>query len=586
MSAAAGAPKGLATKPALESWRSYHAAERAARLWSGIVLMVFATTHFLNHALGVFGVDAMTAVQDWRSALWRSWPGTLLLYGSLAVHVALSLRRAVGRRTWRMPPLEAMQIMLGLLIPVLLVGHVVGTRVMSSVGLEDAYVNELRYLWPNNALTQSIALAIVWVHGVIGIYYAFHVRPWFRPLRIPFAVVSAMIPLLALAGFVAAGREAQGLAVPPENWTAEQLAFQGKAMGYGWMAIAAVLALAAGAVVLRLVMARLGQRVTIRYMGHGEVAASPGQTLLEISRANAIPHPSACGGRGRCSSCRVLVLDGVDKAPAPSGLERRMLERIRAPKQVRLACQLRPAADMNVRVLLGAHPGPTDGRDIGEQLDWGVEQDLVVLFADMRGFSTLARNQLPADLIVLLNRVMGEMTQAIESRGGQIATVQTDGVMAVFGMGGKARAGAKAALHAAADVLKAVHLVNKDIRASLPLPIRVGIGIHAGEVILSRGADSGGQRMIVIGETVVIASRLEEATKELAADCVVSSRAIAAAGLSAPREGERPIHYKNGESPVPAYAFADRQDLRRLLGRINAPREKQGEMQAEKQPAA
>jgi adenylate cyclase len=559
------------------SWRNWQSFERSARLWSGIVLMVFAATHFLNHAAGVFGLEAMEWFQDWRTALWRSWLGTIVLYGALVTHALFSLKRAIGRRTWRMPWNEALQILLGLLIPVMLLGHVVSTRVLSRAGADDSYAHVLRLLWPEHGAWQSLALLIVWVHGVIGLYYAFSVRGWFRPIRTPFAILSVLVPLLALAGFVAAGREARIAAIPVETRTAEQLALQASALHYGNLFIMAVFIAAAAAILVKLVRARLGQRLTIRYLGHGEVAAAPGQTLLEISRANAIPHPSACGGRGRCSTCRVLVIAGGENAPPPSGLEQRMLGRIRAPGQVRLACQLRPKGDMNIRVLLGVERMPGPAADLNEQLDWGVEQELTVFFADMRGFSTLARHQIPADLIVLLNRVMGEMTQAIEARGGRIAMVQTDGVMAVFGMGGRGRSGARAALHAAADVLKAVHLVNKDIRASLPLPIRVGIGIHSGEVILSRADDGGGQRIVVIGETVVIASRLEEATKELAADCVVSSQALAAAGLSAPGEGERTLHYKHGETPVQAYAFADRQDLRMLLGRS---------MTREAQPAA
>jgi adenylate cyclase len=558
---------------AAASWRNIQSLERGVRLWSGVVLMVFALTHFLNHAVGVFGVEAMGVVQEWRSGFWRSWAGTLLLYGALVVHVVFALKRAIGRRAWRMPWNEALQILLGLLIPVMLLGHFAGTRAAASAGFDDSYSQMLRVLFPSHAVWQSLALIVVWVHGVIGLYYAFHVRGWFRPIRFPFAIVAVLVPALALAGFIAAGREAVALAAPVADKTAAQLAAMETAQWYGQIGIAVVFLFAAAFVLLKAVRGRIGTRLTIRYLGHGEVRAVPGQTLLEISRANAIPHPSACGGRGRCSSCRVLVIAGGDKAPAPNGLESRMLERIRAPKQVRLACQLRPQADMNVRVLLGIERMPSGDDDLGENLDWGVEQELTVLFADIRGFSTLARNQLPADLIVLLNRILGEMSQAIEARGGRVAMVQTDGVMAVFGMGGHARKGAKAALHAAADVLKAVHLVNKDIRASLPLPIRVGIGIHTGEVILSRAESGGGQRIVVIGETVVVANRLEEATKELAADCVASARTIAAAGLSAPSQGEQQVHYKHGEKPVPVYAFGDRQDLRALLGRIASPRE-------------
>ncbi len=550
-------------------WFHARSIERALRLWSGVILMVFVSSHLLNHALGIFGVAVMSEAQLWRTAVWRSWPGSIVLIGAAATHASLALWRAANRRTWRMPPLEAIQIALGLLIPYLLVGHIVGTRVASSwAGLPDNYPIILRRLWPDYAQMQTLAVLVVWGHGVIGLYYAMHVRRWFAPLRIPLAILAALVPALALAGFVAASREAALLTLAPESWTQAQYDVQVSAFTNGRRAIAGVLVVAAAYVAFRLIRARLGVRIAVRYLGHGEVTTAPGATLLEISRTHAIPHPSTCGGRGRCSSCRVLVLQGQESLPQPTGLEQRMLERIRAPRNVRLACQIRPTADLNVRVLLASHalpPGPEQG---GEALSWGVEEELTILFADIRGFAALAQNQQPADLIALLSRVIGEMGQAVEARGGRITMVQTDGIAAVFGMGGKTKAGSRAALDAAADILKAIHLVNKDLRAGLPLPIRVGIGIHSGAVVLSTAEDKyGGQRMVVIGEAVVVASRLEEATKELAADCVVSQRTIELAGFPNPPDGGRQVHYKNGAAPVVAHAFGDRQELRALLGR-------------------
>jgi adenylate cyclase len=554
--------------------RPMQALERSARLWAGLVLMVFVASHFLNHALGIFGVAVMAEAQTWRVAVWRSWPGTLALFAAVVVHVALALKRVVSRRTWRMPPLEALQIALGLLIPYLLLGHVVATRAASSLAeVDDGYIHVLKNLWPGLASRQSLALVVVWAHGVLGVYYAFHMRRWFQRFRVPLAVLAALVPALALAGFVAAGREAATLPAQARPLTDPQFLTLESVSANGRLAIFAVLALAAGFVAFKVVRGLVAGRHAIRYVGHGEVRARDGLTLLEISRENGIPHPSACGGRARCSSCRVLVTEGYEGLDPPAGLEKRMLERMRAPRQVRLACQIRPKSDLGVRVLLDTRM-PSDAAGMGAALNWGVEEEVVIVFADIRGFASLAQNQLPADLFVLLSRIMGDIVQAVEARGGQIAMVQTDGIMAVFGMGGKVRAGARAALNAAADILKAVHLVNKDIRAELPLPIRIGIGVHAGSVMMFRTEDAGGgQRMVVIGEAVVVASRLEEATKELAADCVVSSHAIAVAGLAPPASGELPVHYKNGATPVLAHAFGDRQNLRSFLGRDRAAKD-------------
>ncbi len=550
------------------SWRDrFKGIERDARLWSGIILMVFAASHFLNHALGVFGLDVMTAVQQWRVLLWRSWPGTILLYGAAAVHIVLALKRVVRRRTFRMPLPDAIQMVLGLLIPFLLVGHIIGTRLLHSFGgVDTSYVHILRLLWPDNALQQSLLLLIVWVHGVMGLYYAFHNRRWFGAWLPAMTAVAAVVPAVSLAGFLAASREATVSPIPPLERTAQQFALQAQLGTTASWTISLVFAAAALVLLIRFVRSRLGKRITIRYFGNGQVQTVVGASLLEISRCGNIPHPSACGGRGRCSSCRVLILDGEQSLDPPTGVEKRVLARIRAPRHIRLACQVHPTADLNVRVLLSPQATSAVPEAVNEALDWGVSEELTVLSADIRGFATLAEHQLPSDVITLLNRLIGEMAHAVEGRGGRVASVQTDGIVALFGMGGKTRAGSRAAIYAAADMLKAMNLINKDISNSLPLPVRVGIGVHSGPVLLSRADESfSGQRLVIVGEAVIVASRLEEVTKELAADCVVASKTIALAGLSARSSAERAIYYKNGRSPVMAHAFADRQELRKLI---------------------
>src|SRR5688572_22081454 len=116
---------------------------QAWRLASGLILFTFALTHFLNHALGHVSLDVMMDVQEVRRAAWRSWPGTILLYGAAAVHIGLGLWKLINRRTWRMPPWEALQIALGVTIPFLLVRHVAATRGLNSVyGLDDTYITE------------------------------------------------------------------------------------------------------------------------------------------------------------------------------------------------------------------------------------------------------------------------------------------------------------------------------------------------------------------------------------------------------------------------------------------------------------
>ncbi len=565
------AGEGIAAAPA-ESRMFSHATERRLRLWSGIVMLVFAASHLINHAVGLFGVDAMTEVQAWRVAAWRSLPGTILLGGACLIHVLLVFRSTLRRRTLRLPAKEMLHILLGLSIPFFLVQHVVGTRIMATfAGTDDSYTQMLRFLWPGNAIWQSITVLVVWGHGMAGLYFAYRARPWFRRFQLELSIVAVLVPVLALAGFVSAGREASALTISPEVWTPEQAAVYALATRAGKFLVWGLLAVLLLGIGWRIGWQRYRPKVSVTYTGHGEVASPAGISVLEISRMHAIPHPSTCGGRGRCASCRVQVLGGLDTLPAPSGLEQRMLERIRAPRQVRLGCQIKPTKDIKLRILL-----PTETKMFGRELnvsdlEWGQQEELTILFADMRGFSAMARNQLPADLVVVLNHVIDEMCQATLAHGGRISMVETDGIMAVFGLGQNPRKGARAAIETAMAMLKATTRTNRELGVAVPQPVRIGVGVHTGKVVATRIGDTDrGFQLTVIGEAVVAADRLEDATKEFAADCLISLHTLDLAGIKLSGQAIHPIHYKNGESPIMAAVFADRHELKQVV-RGNRP---------------
>ncbi len=117
------------------------------RLLSGLVLLTFSGTHFLNHALGLVSLEVMHQAQAWRTAITRSVPGSLVLLAALLTHAGLALYKTSLRTTWRMPPWEFVQIASGLLIPFLLLPHIVNTRVAHMVfGVEDSYLYELERL--------------------------------------------------------------------------------------------------------------------------------------------------------------------------------------------------------------------------------------------------------------------------------------------------------------------------------------------------------------------------------------------------------------------------------------------------------
>lgn len=530
--------------------------ERHLRLWSGIVLLVYVTTHLMNHALGIFGIDAMEAMQTWRVWVWRSWPGTVLLYGAGIIHILLALKRIVSRRTWRMPVQDAAQIALGLSIPLLLYEHLIGTRIMSSFEhTNDRYLYELVLLWPKHAWRQTMLVLVVWAHGMIGLHYAVRHTDWYPRVRMAGIVIAFMLPVLALAGFVSGAREALEFDTTKGAWTAAQRAFYNlvsRDVNLGILGAAAALV----AIIVALeVMRRVGGKVMLRYVGHGDIPMPKGLTLLEASRDNGIPHPSLCGGRARCSTCRVLILKGLESLPEPGPAERAILSRISAPPRVRLACQVRPTKDLSLQILLPVEvpEGQVDWDE--EAFKWGVERTATVLFVDLRAFDKLTHSQLPYDLVVLLNRFVAEMRQAIEAHGGRVTLFLSDGLMAVFGLSSDhRRSGSRSAMAAAHDMLKVADALNAEFSAALPLPLRVGIGVHTGPIVMARiGDEERGFMVTALGETVTIAGYLEEATKDLLTDCLISKTTFDASRQGVPDTGNREINVPGMNEPIVAY---------------------------------
>ena len=532
---------------------------RTFRLWSGSVLMVFVATHLLNHALAIFGTALAEDVQAWRLLAWRSMPGTALLYGAFGVHVALALARIAKRRTWRMPRDEALQIGLGLLIPLLLIDHVVGTRLMTVLfGLDDAYSKVMPRLWNGRPVYQTLLVVASWTHGCLGLYHAYRWKPWFRRFGDAALILAVLVPALALAGFVAGSREAiarLGLPGPMPPAVLDSY-LRNVVLFHAIFAIA--LTLVAGVLMLRYIQRHSSGIIALRYVGHGSVRLSRGTSVLEASRINRIPHPARCGGRGRCTTCRVLIVSAEGAIPAPGPAERDVLEKIAAPAQVRLACQLRPQGDMAVQILLPflAVAEPREMRE--DSLRWGSEHVVTVLFVNMRAFNLLAQRQFPHDLVILLNRFAAEMTQAVEAHGGHVNTYLTDGLMAVFGLDGRAGAGSAEAIATAQDMLKVTYMLDREMAGVLTIPLRIGIGIHTGPAIVARFGDPGhGQVVGVIGQTVTIADRLEAATKTSLTDCLISQDTLKASGLGLATAGQREIVVPGCEAPVIAHAMKD-----------------------------
>ena len=505
------------------------------RLLSGLVLFAFATTHFLNHALGLVSVEAMQVGQDLRTAITQSLLGTACLLAAALVHFILGLAKFLRVRTLRLGLRNIVQLVFGLLIPVLMLRHVLGTRGVDVLfGIETTYAYALWAMWPGEAWRQAALMVLVWGHGCIGVHHWLGGKPWYRNTLWLWYGFAVLIPSLGYAGYVSAGRAARvqgGYRNPfsAEQYATIQQAMEGFMQGYFALLVAAV-----GLWGLMLIANRFSPRLSIRYANGPLVQAPRGMSLLDISRANRIPHASVCGGRARCSTCRVRVLDGQDQLPPASEREALVLRRVGAPGNVRLACQLYPTAGLTVSTLMPADMGGGQTPAF-DQYHWGVERDVTLLFCDLRGFTKMSEGRLSYDVVFLLNQFLGRMAEAIEDSGGFVDKFMGDGIMAIFGMNGTTEAGARQAVAAARAMGGVLGSLNQSLHEELPIPLSMGIGLHTGTAILGRigavhRADSPA-RITALGETVNLASRLEAKTKDLGVEVIVSAQCAAAAGL-------------------------------------------------------
>ena len=201
---------------------------------------------------------------------------------------------------------------------------------------------------------------------------------------------------------------------------------------------------------------------------------------------------------------------------------------------MRLACQTRPpAGSYRVRALIDpTTASPADGHGRGSShVAQGRDLEIVVLFADLRGFTTLSEQRLPYDVVFVLNRYFDCMAAAIQDGDGYLDKFIGDGVMALFGIETGRAAGARGALLAARRMAERLEDLNRSLAHDLEQPLRIGIGIHVGPAIVGQMGVGQQRHLTAIGDTVNTASRLESMTKEAGVQLILSDAVAEAAGL-------------------------------------------------------
>ncbi|MCK1362758.1 adenylate/guanylate cyclase domain-containing protein [Bradyrhizobium sp. 199] len=553
---------------------------RQVRLICGVILFCYVISHFLNHALGNVSVDAMEAGVYYHTVFWQFLPVAILFYTAALTHMGLGIYALYQRRQFRWRTIEPLQLVLGLSIPALIMGHVIGVRLGQTLyGHEKLYPQEL-YLFfvasPGRLWQMTILLLIAWVHGCIGIYFWLRLKPFFTRAAPYLLAAAVLIPTLSLLGIYQGGRSVE-IESDDRDWRAQNLSRRqvgtvaegntldritgGLTVGYFGL-----LALALAARGVRAWRERRGGMIALSY-GNGKTVRVPkGLSVLEASLRHNVPHASVCGGRARCSTCRIRIIGDHDALPTPSQREAFVLTRVgTADPSIRLACQLRPSSDLSFFQLFTPHTHADGQASTPARI--GQERYLVSLFVDMRGSTQLAEKRLPFDTVFIVNRFLGAVSQAVIENGGQPNQFVGDGMLALFGLTADPQQACRQALKAAAGIATHIDELNELLSHDLRQPIRFGVGIHGGEVIIG---DIGYRDHIVftaLGDAVNVAARLQDMTKTLACEAIVSEEVRRTAGLVDDALPLQEVAIRGRDEPLAVRLVADARQLTALVDR-------------------
>jgi len=538
---------------------------RRLRLAAGLVMLSYLTLHLSMHALGNVSFEAMqwgTRIHDF---VWHSVPGTTVLYSAFAIHFTLALYALYARRNFRIGAGESVRLVLGFsILPLLLHHFAAGRYVYSAFDVTRRYDVVLTVYFsfvPFWGWRQVTVLLVAWTHGCLGVHYWLRARSNYHKFAPALLASATLLPVLALLGIWQGTRQVlaqwqlhpEWLQMAVRNGHVRDPSVNGPSWNLEvelyWIYVV-LLALVFVAWAARWLVERRRGLINIAYPGGRVVRVPVGYAVLDASRRASIPHAAICGGRGRCTTCRIRVLRGVDTLPPPSASEQALLYRLHAGPSVRLACQLRPHSDTAVLPLLPPDIGvsETRRRDYSEASD--IERFVAIMFVDIRRSTALVEKRLPYDVVFLLNHFFDAVAGAVVDTGGMPNQFVGDGMMAIFGTHAGSREACSQALVAAQLIHSRLADMNRTLADELPEPITIGVGLHAGNVILGELGYRDRFLLTAIGDSVHVAARLQELTKDYGCQLVVSDIVAVTAGVGMNGFPVREVNLRGRAEPL------------------------------------
>jgi len=526
---------------------------RTLRVWSGIILFFYAFTHLLNHSVNILSIQAADFVnENYFDLIWKNVVGSVLLYGSLVIHILLGFYAVGTRKSFKMTGKEWIQIIFPILALLVLLQHIgaiaVATKIFD-VDINYTLLLSLMISEPTEVAAGTFLFSLmtifIWVHGAIGIntLLRYNMKSYGK-YKSYFYLVFYGVPILGVFGFWAALKEQSFIAyaktiqgdenfifsiimesVPQEAFPT-LMAIEPLVMNNYPIIVLGLMVIA----IANVVRARFFGRIKIHYSNNKIVSVPKGTSVLEASRLAGIPHQSVCGGKARCTTCRIHVISHEGDLPVPTALEANAIERAGLESDVRLACQLKPMKDLTIIPLVNPEnslEGATNRRALS-----GREQETVVLFIDLRDFTKLSEKKLPYDVVYILNKYYSVCGKIIEEEGGRLDKFIGDGIMAIFDSSPDASENCRNAVKSSVQISRDMKSLNDEMKIDFSEEIRFGMGIHSGDAIVGLMGYGKTFTETVVGDNVNVASRLEELTKTYKAELVLSKYVAEKANLN------------------------------------------------------
>lgn len=255
-----------------------------------------------------------------------------------------------------------------------------------------------------------------------------------------------------------------------------------------------------------------------------EVPFAPEANLLSTLIDAGVPIDHLCGGRARCSTCRVFLFEGLSNVSERTDPESAMAERLDFPDQVRLACQTTLIDSVRLRRLVLDKTDEMLASQLGKPRlagPAGREARVAVLFVDVIGYTKMSEALPPFDVVHLLNRFFSRTDDVVSANEGTIDNYMGDAVLALFGLHDEPDP-ALSAVRSGVGLLEVAKQLSHYVERIYGMKFGVRVGIDFGEVVFGVMGAGASARETVIGDAVNVASRLESANKETGTDILVS----------------------------------------------------------------